>query len=211
MDEWVEEKVIIPGPVRLEGRLCRRPGEEGLVATHPHPLYGGSMENNVVEALLRAGAQAGMSTLRFNFRGVGESDGTHGRGPAEQEDLKAALEMMAGQGLSRLFVAGYSFGAWVAATADLSGLPIKGRIWIAPPVGMMPLRAEEVTHPPDLIIYGGRDSFCPAAGISALVGKMGPEVELVRMEGRDHFFSGFEEELVRRVSECLVRLPRDGK
>ena len=151
MSEYAEESVTIEGPLRLEGRLSRVSGEEGLVVTHPHPLYGGSMDNNVVKALVRAGKEVGMSTLRFNFRGVGGSQGTHGRGPAERDDLRAALEMLAAEGVSRLVVAGYSFGAWVAATADYGGLPVAGCVWVAPPVGMMPLKPGQVTRAPDLV------------------------------------------------------------
>ncbi len=211
MSEYAEESVTIQGPVRLEGRLSRVSGEEGLVVTHPHPLYGGSMDNNVVKALVRAGKEAGMSTLRFNFRGVGGSQGTHGRGPAERDDLRAALEMFAAEGFSRLVVAGYSFGAWVAATADYGGLPVAGCVWVAPPMGMMPLKPGQVTRAPDLVVYGGRDSFCPVAGIISLLNKIAPDSELVRLEGRDHFFGGFEAELVRLVSGFLARLPREGR
>ncbi len=207
----VEEKVTIPGPVRLEGLLGLRPGQAGLVVTHPHPLYGGSMDNNVVEALVRAGARAGLSTLRFNFRGVGASQGTHGQGVGEREDLWAALNLLAEKGRTRLYLAGYSFGAWVAATAGPGGPEVRGRIWIAPPLGMMPLRPEEVAHPPDLISYGERDSFCPAENVSALVRGMGAGVELAELAGEDHFFGGSGEELVRRVSDCLTRLLRDGR
>ena len=205
MAEYVEESITIPGRVELEGRLARGSGTKALVVTHPHPLYGGSMDNNVVEALVRAGTQSGLSTLRFNFRGVGGSRGSHGRGIDERKDIRSALEMLVGQGFSGLTVAGYSFGAWVAATADYEGLPLDDSVWIAPPVGMMPLKPREVTRVPDLVVYGSRDAFCPAAGITSLLGRIAPNAELVRLEGRDHFFGGFEAELVRLVSDFLGR------
>ncbi len=210
MNGNAEKRIEIQGPVELEARLYRRSGEAGLVITHPHPLYGGSMDNNVVEALVRAGQAAGMSTLRFNFRGVGMSGGSHGRGIAERDDLRVALDHLAGEGLTRLYAAGYSFGAWVAATTDLSGLPVKGTVWIAPPVGMMPLNSKEVTHPPDLIVYGEMDAFCPAGPVAALADSLGPGVELTNLPGVDHFFGGSEEELVRLVSWSLARLGRAG-
>ena len=211
MGEFTEKNITMEGPERLAGRFWQGLGRAALAVTHPHPLYGGSMDNNVVEALVRAGQKAGMSTLRFNFRGAGASQGRHGGGVAEREDLLAALDYLAGQGLERLYVAGYSFGAWVAATTETGARPVRGRIWIAPPVGMMPLAAEEVPHPPDLIVCGGRDEFCPPGPLSLLLDKLEPRPELVRLGGVDHFFGAFEDELVRLASGWLVRLDRDGR
>lgn len=211
MADIMEESVTIAGPCELAGRFFRGPGGSGLVAAHPHPLYGGSMRNNVVEALVRAGQEAGMSTLRFDFRGAGGSLGSHGGGVPEREDLLAALDFLAGEGLENLYLAGYSFGAWVAATTETGPRPVQGRIWVAPPVGMMPLSPKEIPHPPDLIVCGGRDEFCPAGPLSMLVDGLDPRPELARLEGSDHFFGGFEDEVVRLASELLVRLDRGGR
>ena len=87
----MEEAVRIPaGPLTLEGLLGRRPGAEGVVVTHPHPLYGGDMHNDVVEALVDAYARAGFTTLRFNFRGTGGSGGRFDGGVGETAARRAA-------------------------------------------------------------------------------------------------------------------------
>ena len=204
MRESEEKPVRIPGPFPLAGRLREGAGPEGLVVTHPHPLYGGSMDNNVVQAVGRAGARAGMSVLRFNFRGVAGSEGSHDRGRGERDDLLAALDFMAGLGSASPWVAGYSFGAWVAAVTPLGARRSAGRIWVAPPVGMMPLKPSQVESPPDLILYGSEDPFCPQPVIEALARKLGPEVSLKRLDGADHFFSGRETELSRLVNRYLA-------
>src|SRR3990172_254396 len=88
----------------------------GVVICHPHPLYGGDMDNPVVVRVQEACAAEGLATLRFNFRGVGGSSGTHGEGGGEQDDARAALEALEQKaGTAALAIAGYSFGAWIAA------------------------------------------------------------------------------------------------
>ena len=111
-----EERVFIQaGEMKIEGRLDNAPGEKAAIVTHPHPLYGGDMNNNVVEALVQAYREKGYTTLRFNFRGVGQSGGSFDEGIGEQEDVKAALAHLGELGKSSIDLAGYSFGAWVNA------------------------------------------------------------------------------------------------
>ena len=94
-----EEPVFfMSGTLQIQGLLQTKAGDKGVVITHPHPLYGGSMHNNVVESLVHAYQQAGYATLRFNFRGVGSSQGKYDHGQGEQEDVKAALYYLAEQG-----------------------------------------------------------------------------------------------------------------
>src|SRR5262245_51931249 len=103
---------------RLEARVGLVPGARaGLVVCHPHPLYGGDMDNPVVVRAAEVGRETGLSTLRFNFRGTGRSTGSHGGGTAEMADVQAGLAALA-EGLpggAPVGLAGYSFGAWVAA------------------------------------------------------------------------------------------------
>ncbi len=122
-NKWVvsTKRVIITGEERLEGVLREGAGKGGVVICHPHPLYGGSMWNNVVDALETGFFQAGFSTLKFDFRGVGASTGRYDEGAGEMRDAAAAcryLEEHTGGG-ERLVLAGYSFGAWVAARAGI--------------------------------------------------------------------------------------------
>src|SRR5215472_2161372 len=111
------------GELRLEGVIAkpsRSTVERGAVVCHPHPLYGGSMYNNVVEAALEAMWRLGWATLRFNFRGVGRSEGEHGGGAGETDDAAAAVRFLAGElaiGPQKILLAGYSFGAMAALNA----------------------------------------------------------------------------------------------
>jgi uncharacterized protein len=119
-----EERVSFKsGELTLEGLLAKPEGSDpvrGGVICHPHPLYGGSMYNNVVDAALAAMWELGWATLRFNFRGVGASEGEHTSGPGEAADAAAAVEFLTEQpGVQRdgAILAGYSFGAMAAMAA----------------------------------------------------------------------------------------------
>ena len=134
----MEEPVIISGAgITLESRFVKGVKAGGVVITHPHPLYGGSMDNNVVWTAAKAFEARGRATLRFNFRGVGESGGTYGQGLKEVEDLAAALDFLKARTPGPHLVVGYSFGAFVAAHAMLQGLKADGVLMIAPPIAFM--------------------------------------------------------------------------
>ncbi len=128
-------EVFIPcGGIRLEGRLEEAAGPRAALIAHPHPLYGGDMDNPVVVALARAFREAGYSVLRFNFRGVGRSEGAHGGGGPEREDLAAAREWLRGRGAVEILGAGYSFGARVLAGAPEG---FSGLLLVSPPVALL--------------------------------------------------------------------------
>jgi alpha/beta superfamily hydrolase len=175
---------------RLEA-LVALPEEarSGLVICHPHPLYGGDMDNPVVIRVAEVAQSMGVATLRFNFRGVGASSGKHGGGEAEQEDVKAALGALAERlpAGSSVGLAGYSFGAWVAAhvaaAADLAALAL-----IAPPLGMYDLDFLVRVPSPTLLVAGTKDQHCPVAALRRLGQRLGAEVEVI--EGAEHFFFG---------------------
>ncbi len=121
------KRVVIESDERLEGELQEGAGKHGVAICHPHPLYGGSMWNNVVDAIESGFSRVGFSTLRFNFRGVGGSTGRYGEGEGEVRDAAAAYGFMKERlGLdAEVVLAGYSFGAWIAAkvgAGQLSGL-----------------------------------------------------------------------------------------
>src|SRR5262249_20398305 len=109
----------------------------GVVICHPHPLYGGGMENPVVVRVPEVGATLRLATPRFNFRGVGASEGVHWGGVAEQEDAAAALDALAkAMGCGALAIAGYSFGSRIAALVGSRDNRIAGMALIAPPLAM---------------------------------------------------------------------------
>jgi hypothetical protein len=187
--------------LRIEGLLHRGDGPLAAVVLHPHPQYGGDMHNHVVAAACQALARHGATTLRFNFRGVGGSEGGYDGGRGEAEDARnaiAAVRALApGAGL---VLAGYSFGAMVAAgiagAADLAGL-----VLISPPVSAAPLaQLPDGLH--TLIIAGERDDLAPAGPLASLGA---PERRVVAVPGADHgWWPGIEvlaAEIIRFVAE----------
>jgi alpha/beta superfamily hydrolase len=197
----MEESVSIPGPgITLEGRLSVGAAPGGAVITHPHPLFGGDMANNVVLTAVRALAARGMSALRFNFRGVGRSTGTYGGGVEEADDVAAALAFLKSRAPGPRFVLGYSFGAAVAGRALLQGLNADGAIFVAPPIAFMDLSFLPRVPGLRLIAVGDRDELCPLPGLRALMASSQPAAgtapaEIRVIEGADHFFGNGEAEL----------------
>jgi hypothetical protein len=181
--------------VALEARLhLPQAPHGGVVICHPHPLYGGDMENPVVERVAEVCADLGLATLRFNFRGVGRSAGVHGDGVTEQADVEAALARLRSViGDTRpLAVAGYSFGAAVVATVAPRHAELAGVALIAPPLarldgghfaGLNPLGSRL------LIVAGGNDEICPAAALTRLTETL-PHATVHVIDGANHFFFG---------------------
>jgi alpha/beta superfamily hydrolase len=198
----MEEQVSIPGPgITLEGRLTPGTAPGGAVITHPHPLFGGSMANNVVWTAVRALTARQMAALRFNFRGVGHSTGTYGGGVEEAADVVAALAFLKSRAPGPHYVVGYSFGAAVAGRALLQGLNADGAVFIAPPIAFMDLSfLPQVPHL-QLIVVGDRDELCPLASLEALLtagpAPSGETLAIKVIQGTDHFFGGAEEILFR--------------
>lgn len=192
----MEEAVTIQGKgVELEARFVPGTTPGGVVITHPHPLYGGSMHNNVVWTAHRAFTARGWATLRFNFRGVGRSTGTYGNGLAEVDDVAAAFAYLKARIQGPAFLVGYSFGAAVAARAMLGGLGANGLVLIAPPITFMELDFLPRVPRLELIVVGDRDELCPLAGLHTCLGHRQPAVEIFVIRGADHFFGGQEEQL----------------
>jgi hypothetical protein len=190
-----EHLAIQAGDVILEARFIPGTIPAGAVITHPHPLYGGSMDNNVVWTAGRALGDRGWATLRFNFRGVGASTGRYGEGLAEVADLTAAMAFLKSRVAGPCYVAGYSFGAAVAARALLEGLEAAGAVLIAPPIAFMDLAFLPETPGLHLIIAGDRDDLCPLGDLEAFLRGRQPPVDLRVVSGADHFFGGREKEL----------------
>lgn len=182
--------------LQLEGLLHEGHIGCGVVITHPHPLYGGDMYNNVVAILQNAFQETGFSTLRFNFRGVGASSGAYDDGDGEQRDVDAALEAMRTAGASPVDLAGYSFGAWVnARAASEAGAVCARMIMIAPPAAMLDFAPALNLPSLTLVITGSRDAFAPPEMLKEQVPLWNPAARLKVINGVDHFFYGFERTL----------------
>lgn len=192
----MEDKVVfeLKGH-QIEGLYFSGHSETGVVITHPHPLYGGNMYNEVVETIARAHWKKNISTLRFNFRGVGKSQGRHDNGIGEQEDLKAAIQYMVDTGILKVDIAGYSFGAWVNAHTDLSGYPIGKVVMVSPPVAFM--RFDNVSEIRNLkqVVTGSEDDIAPPEHILKMIKTWNPFALFEVIEGADHFYFGYLDDL----------------
>ena len=190
MDEQLITIAGSAGPA-LAARLGVVDGAPGgVVLCHPHPLYGGDMDNPVVVRAAQVAREVGLSTLRFNFRGVGGSAGTHDEGRGEQDDVRAALETLrAASPEGSLGLAGYSFGAWVSSRVADSASDLDALCLIAPPVKMFDFDAVAPGRRDLLVVAGTRDPYCPIADLDRLAARL-PDGSVARIEGADHFFFG---------------------
>jgi alpha/beta superfamily hydrolase len=176
------------GGLRLAGALARRAGSRGVIIAHPHPLYGGDMDNPVVLAIQQAYFQQGFSTLRFNFRGVGASEGRFDNGVGEGADVQAALTWAAGLGITDIDLSGYSFGAWVNAgiTNDFRRM-----VMVSPPVAFIDFGPPAAIERLSLIVTGSRDEIAPPAMIAGYRSAWNPTAAFEVIPGADHFYTGF--------------------
>jgi len=184
-------EVDVRDGTRLEARLALpETPQAGLVVCHPHPLYGGDMHNPVVVRVAEVAQGLGVATLRFNFRGVGASGGVHGEGKAEQDDVVAALEILAGRlpADRPIGLAGYSFGGWVSARVAIAMPALTALALIAPPLGLYDLDFLERVPAHTLLVAGNRDPFCPVEAIERVGKRLGTRVEII--DGAQHFFLG---------------------
>jgi uncharacterized protein len=199
-----EERIFFEaGGLKLEGLLGKLPGEKGVVVCHPHPLYGGEMHNNVVETVVNAYHSKGYSTLRFNFRGVGASQGSYDEGRGEQDDVAAALEHLHALGKKDIDLAGYSFGAWVIALGRERLSLARRLVLVSPPVSVIDftfLRDEPRIR---LVVVGSRDEIAGYRAVEEMLPQWNPKAIFKVIQGGDHFYGGRSGELQSILSEFL--------
>jgi len=196
-----EERIFFKADgLKLEGMLADFHNDKGVVISHPHPLYGGSMHNNVVKAVAHAYQEEEFSTLRFNFRGVERSEGDYDNGIGEQEDVKAALQTL---GKKNMDLAGYSFGAWVNALGLAKYGEAQRLIMVSPPVSVIDFSFLEYSPKVKLVICGSRDEIAEYKKVEKMLPKWNEEALFRVIQGADHFYSGYEEELIDIVGEFL--------
>ena len=200
----METKVDFPSTCGdLEGLCSAGVSDLGVVITHPHPQYGGDMTNPVVKAIAAAYRQRGFTTLRFNFRGVGNSAGHFDQGVGERDDVRGAVSFLCDRGLKATHLSGYSFGAWVNAMALQGGLAVQGMTMVAPPVAFIDF--EEGIRLPMLsaVVAGSRDEIAPPSLIRPLMGQWNPDARIDIIDRADHFFFGFLDEITRRLVQRI--------
>jgi uncharacterized protein len=174
--------------LHLEGMLEKASATQAVMIAHPHPLYGGDMDNPVVLAVRRAYLGKGYSTLRFNFRGVGKSEGRFDNGVGERQDVSAALAFLADLGMMAIDLAGYSFGAWVNAGLSTG---FQRMLMVSPPVAFISFDPPTPIPSLRLIVTGGRDDIAPARLISTCKPQWNPAAAFEVIPDADHFYTGF--------------------
>ena len=198
--------ITIPGPAGGLEALCgcpREPAGVTAVICHPHPLYGGTMNNKVVYTVARALEDLGLHTVRFNFRGVGASTGVFDTGRGETEDLLAVLRWAAGRRPGeRFWLAGFSFGSYVAARA-VSRWTTEQLISIAPPVARFDFSEFPRPDCPWLVVQGDADEVVDPGAVFSWLGGLEPAPTVIRMAGAGHFFHGRLIELRERLKSAL--------
>ncbi len=202
-----EQKVTIPlEKFNLEGILASPEQEKaepvpGVVICHPHPLYGGDMNNNVVLAINDEAVKRGMVALRFNFRGTGNSQGNFAEGIGEQDDVLAAIQFLAESETidpGAIGLAGYSFGAMVAVAAAPKNNQIQGVAAVSPVVypGLF-----QPVQKPLFVMCGEDDAMTPLEHTREELKKSSRDHTLKTMPGVDHFWLGYEEALAQQVAD----------
>jgi alpha/beta superfamily hydrolase len=203
--------LFIPAPHgRLEA-ILKEPREEGArrgvaLLLHPHPLGGGTMHNKVVFRAASALNDAGLTTLRINFRGVGQSTGEHDEGRGEVEDVVAALNYLSGQySKEPLTLAGFSFGSRVGSEVGIRDARVRDLISIGTPVDKYDFAFLKSCTKPILFVHGDRDEFGAAGKVQALAASLPAEARAsVRIiENADHFFAGRLDEMKRAITEWI--------
>ena len=205
-------EVIFPGPEgRLEGRYHPQPEKDAPIAIvlHPHPQFGGTMNNKVVYNLHYTFYKMGFTVLRFNFRGVGRSQGEYDQGVGELSDAASALDYLQSmnQNSKHCWVAGFSFGAWIGMQLLMRRPEIAGFISIAPPANLHDFTFLAPCPSSGLIIHGDQDKVVPQKDVQALVDKLktqkGIKIDQSIIPGANHFFENNVDELLTTCSEYV--------
>ncbi len=190
-------EVIFQGPEgRLEGRYHPQREKDAPIAImlHPHPQFGGTMNNRVVYNLHYTFYSAGFTVLRFNFRGVGRSQGEYDQGIGELADAASALDYLQSlnQNAKYCWVGGFSFGAWIGMQLLMRRPEITGFVSVSPPANMYDFSFLAPCPSSGLIISGGADRIAPPADTRELVERLyeqrGISVRHEEIEGSGHFF-----------------------
>ncbi len=189
-----ETSELIPGPSGVL-EACFYPGDrqEIGIMCHPHPLYEGSMQNKVVTTVVRTWQLQGFSTLRFNFRGVGKSSGTFAKGKGELEDLRAVIQWLQHRlPHARLWLAGFSFGSFIALQMALELPSCQGLITIAPALRIFDFSTLALPTCPWMVIQGDQDEFVSTEDFerwyTTLEGQK--NLSLHKIPEASHFFHG---------------------
>ena len=213
-------EVNISGPAgRIEARYHHESAAGSPIALvlHPHPQFGGTMNNQVVYHLYYSFQRRGFSVLRFNFRGVGRSEGLFDNGPGELADAATALDWLQAYNTdaATCWIAGVSFGAWIGMQLLMRRPEIEGFISVAPPANLYDFSFLAPCPSSGLIIHGDKDAVVPHKDVTGLVDKLktqkGIIIEQKVVPGANHFFHDSLDKLAvdvdKYVAKCLINPP----
>jgi hypothetical protein len=215
--------IILPGPAgRIEVRYQRQKavGAPMAVVLHSHPQFGGTMNNPLVYDLFHMFVGLGCTTVRFNFRGVGRSQGTFDSGAGELSDAAAVLDWMNTlyPNPRYVWVCGISFGAWIGMQLLMRRPEITGFISIAPPASMYDFNFLAPCPASGLMVHGSKDQVVPEADVQKLIDRLraqkGIKIDHERIEGANHFFDKHESAVVEAVEGYVKEMmskPREGR
>ena len=195
---------------RLEAILkeARAPAQGVALVLHPHPLGGGTMHNKVVFRAAAALTDVGLTTLRLNFRGVGQSSGEHDEGRGELEDVRAGLNYLEeNYPQLPLTLCGFSFGARVGLEVGVADERVGNLISIGTPLGKYDFSFLETCRKPILFVHGSQDEFGSATEIEQLARQLEQvtNVEVKIISGADHFFANHLDELKQAITEWMTK------
>lgn len=205
-------EVIFNGPAgRLEGRYSHSKIKNAPLALvlHPSPEHGGTMNNKITYSLFQAFVERGFSVLRFNFRGVGRSQGLFDRGEGELSDAACALDWMQeiNPNAPYVWIGGFSFGAWIGMQLLMRRPEIQGYISIAPPANFQDFTFLAPCPTSGLVLQGGRDDVVPEDSVALLVERLrqqkGIEIDYRVLGNANHFFHGYTDILIDHVHDHL--------
>ena len=198
---------------RIEGRYHQgeQKGAPIVLVLHPHPLYGGTMNNKIVYRLYHSFVQQGFSVLRFNFRGVGKSQGKYDEGVGELSDAATALDWMQTQNpdASTCWIAGFSFGAWISLQLLMRRPELEGFVAVSPPANLYDFSFLAPCPSQGLITQGDKDDVVTEESVGKFVARLGNNAEYKLIHGADHYYRGVEDELGNVVNDYVSRRMAD--
>ena len=196
----------------LEGILAIPEGAgpfPAVIVCHPHPLYGGSMDNNVVSSLFEILTQASLTSFKFNFRGVGGSQGEFGQGIGERKDVEAAISFISTVkkvDSKRIGLVGYSAGAGFALPVGFNDDRIRALAAVSPPLPMFDFDFLKSCPKPKLLISGRRDDLIPINQFLEFCQNLPEPKECESIEGADHFWWGYEPRLAAKLTSFFTKV-----
>lgn len=205
-------EVIFNGPAgRLEGRYShsKTPNAPLALILHPSPEHGGTMNNKISYMMFQSFVARGFSTLRFNFRGVGRSQGMFDGGEGELSDAASALDWMQeiNKNAPYVWVGGFSFGSLIGMQLLMRRPEIQGFVSVAPPAHIDDFSFLAPCPTSGLFVHGGKDDVCEAQHVSDLVDRLhmqkGIEIDYRVIDGANHFFHGHTDELMENIHDHL--------